>query len=414
MNSEQIDYFKNNISYYIDSSRSYFDSSSFTLVNDSVLDAFSSYYKAGGSRILTGLYQGTSMASTTVESCRKSLKDFFSVSSGELAFPLSRATGILQALYSLTFERSITIFPYTGLDHELWLPIFEFSKQYSLTLKPLLVKNTEPELESSIVSELKTSLTEVNVVILPLTSLGNGLTLSESLLQAIRSYSNTFIILDCTYAVGLSDINFSDLPIDIAICDSNIGLGGPIGSAIMYISSSFNDEMSPGPILGNGTIKKVEISTYSLEDMPQRMEHNINPSLFAGLTKSIEIINQISLQAIEEKISALKKYFFDQLQKQSEIQLLGSQNPDNYYNIIGFIIPGVNMHEIAMYLDEVHAIDIRSGSFCAHQLIDQLYEHLNLENSHLGILQVSFNYYNSFQEIDKLFSGISEFLNIFK
>ena len=95
--------------------------------------------------------------------------------------------------------------------------------------------------------------------------------------------------------------------------------------------------------------------------------------MLAGLTKSIEILNEITFSAIISKISTLKKHFFKLLDNNKDFTLVGSTLQNDYNNIIGFVIPPTNMHEIAMYLDEVHEIDIRSGSFCAHQLIHQLY-----------------------------------------
>ena len=414
MNSELIDLFKNQISYFSHSSRSYFDSSSFTLITDPVLDAVTAYYKAGGSRPSTGLYPGTSLASVTIENCRSSLTNFFNISSGEILFPTSRGAGVLQVLYSLSLQHSLTLLPYTGLDHDIWLPVFEFSHQKSVSIVPLEVKNTISNLEDHICKHLEQHTSTTNIIILPLTSLGNGLNLSISFLRKIKSFSNTFIILDCTFAVGVSDIKFSDLPIDAAVFDSNIGLGGPIGSGIMYVAESFLDKMHPYVILGNGTITKVKDSSYTLEDIPQRLESDSNPAVLAGLTKSIEILEQISLSTITSKVSSLKEFFLEQILKNRDLKLLGSSVSENYHNILGFVIPSVNMHEVAMFLDEVHNIDIRSGSFCAHQLVDQLYSNLYLENSYFGILQVSFHYYTTTNDIEKLFVAIHEFLNIFK
>ena len=389
MNVEAIDSLKKQISYFSNSPRSYFDSSSFTLVSNLVLDAVHSYYKNGGSRPSTGLYPGTSLSSVTIETCRASLKDFFSISSGNILFPLSRGIGITQLLYSFFLEGSFSILPYTGLDHDIWLPIFEFSNQKSLDLIPIPVKSTLEGLEEFLISHLENHSSKNRVIILPFTSLGNGLTLSSTFLSKIKSISNTFIILDCTFAVGVTPIHFSDLQIDAAVFDSNVGLGGPMGSGVMYVNDSLLNKLYPYIFLGNGTVNKVSSSSYSLDDAPQRVESSINPSIMAGLSKAIELLNQLSVDYIQTYISSLKVYFFQELQelqKNNGIKLVGSLDPKNYTNIIGFIIPNINMHEVAMYLDEVHNIDIRSGSFCAHQLIDQLYGNLNLENSNLGIL----------------------------
>ena len=414
MNFELIDYFKRNISYFSNSSRSYFDSSSFTLVNDLVLDAFSDYYKAGGGRPTTGLYPGTSLASVTIENCRSALKNFFSVKDGEIVFPLNRSVGLLQILYSLSHDQSATFFVYTGLDHDTWLPVFQFAKQNSYPLVPLPVATSLGELDSIIQSSFKDNPVGSNILILPFTSLGNGLTVTPSFLRNLRSIPNTFIILDCSFAVGLSNIQFSELPIDAAVFDSNIGLGGPIGSGILYIAETIIQQIKPYVILGNGTITKVQTSNYSLDEIPQRLETAINPSVLAGLTKSLEILQEISLPTIEAKVNTLTKHFFKLLEKNKDFFLVGPSEQQSYNNIIGFVVPPTNMHEIAMFLDEVHEIDIRSGSFCAHQLIDQLYSKFNLENSNLGILQLSFHYYNDLEDLERLFTGIREFLNIFK
>lgn len=414
MNLEHLDFFRNQISFYRDSSRVYFDSTSFTLVNDRVLDSVDNFYKSGGTRPTTGLYPGTALATTTIESCRELLKELFSVQKGEIVFPLSRGIGLNQILYSLSLIQPTAIFAYTGLDHDCWLPVFEFAKQKNISFYPVSVQNTEIELLSNLNLLFEKPAEQQFVLILPLHSLGNGLFLSKDFFQKITSNHNVITIVDCSFAAGVSEINLSDLTIDFAVFDSNIGLGGPIGSSIMYINDSHVELMRPFTFLGNGSISKVTESSYGFEDMPQRLESGINPSVMAGLQVALTILKEISLATISEHINTLKNLFLEQSKTINGLILTGSYSQDQFTNIIGLLIPEVNMHEIAMYLDEVCQIDVRTGSFCAHQLIDQLYANLNLDHSNLGILQVSFHYYNTEAEIEKLFDGIREFLNIFK
>ena len=414
MNSDQFINYRNKISYYSNSSRVYFDSTSFTLVTDLVLDAVKSYYTIGGSRPYTGLYPGTSLASVTIDQCRRSLKEFFSVSDGEIIFSLTRGIALLQVLYTLSLSHEIDLYPYTGLDHEIWLPTFEFANQKGLNIFPLAVQNTLDKLEQEITSKLVNKKKILPVLIIPWISIGNGLTLNQDFLAKIKRQTNCFIILDVSFAVGVSNVKLSDLSADSAIFDSNIGLGGPIGTGILYIRDKFISDMRPYLFLGNGSISKVSSQSYTLEDMPQRLESSINPSIFAGLSKAIEILKELSIESIANQITSLKEYFFELLQHYPDIRLLGSTDKEGYHNILGFVIPDLNMHELAMFLDEIHSIDIRSGSFCAHQLIEQLYSQLNLNNSNLGILQISLHYYTTKEDIKRLFQGINEFLTLLK
>lgn len=412
MNVDLFETYRKKISYFSNSSRVYFDSSSFTLLNDRVLNAVNNFYKSGGTRPLTGLYPGTSQASVTIEQCRQSLLSLLSITDGELFFPLSRGIGVLQILYSLFSSNKIKIFSYTGLDHDIWLPSFEFSSQNSLSFVALNVQNSLEELEKEIFSKISPKNDLLSVLIIPYTSLGNGLTLNNSFLKRLKTHSRVFVLLDMTYAIGVREINFSELEIDAAVFDTNIGIGGPIGSGILYCKQYLLEKIKPYVFFGNGSVSKVNFNSYTLDDPPQRLESSINPSLFAGLKKSIDIFNELSVSSINIWIEEVKDYFFEHLKSNPEIKLLGSSQKEDYHNIIGFVIPGLNMHELAMFLDEVHNIDIRSGAFCAHQLIDQLYEKHQMKNSHFGILQISFHYYTTKEDIVKLFLGIKEFLNI--
>ena len=412
MNLEHFESYRKKFTYFLNSSRIYFDSSSFTLLNDLVLDAVNNFYKSGGTRALTGLYPGTSLASVTIEQCRQSLRDFLSIVDGELMFPLTRGIGVLQILYSLSLKNKIRIFPYSGLDHDIWLPIFEFASQQSLLLIPLTVQNSLEDLNQEIAMNITESKNILCVIVLPFTSLGNGLRLNSSFLKKLKTKSNVFILLDMTYAVGVTDINFSELEIDAAVFDSNIGLGGPIGSGILYCKKDLYEYINPYMFFGNGSVSKVTSTSFTLDDVPQRLESSINPSVFAGLTKSIEILKELKIVQINAWIKDLVTHFFEVLEKFPDVKLLGLFQKESYHNIIGFIIPGFNMHELAMFLDEINNIDIRSGAFCSHQLIEQLYSKGNLINSHYGILQISLHYYTSKEDINKLFMGIQEFLNI--
>ena len=149
-------------------------------------------------------------------------------------------------------------------------------------------------------------------------------------------------------------------------------------------------------MFGGGMIKSVAFYNTTFEDIPERFEagtQNIAEAI--ALVEAIRYLEKIGLQNINEWESQLLVYTLEQL---SEIPRIEIYNPLLYSGpssaIISFNLEGVHPHDVSELLN-MKRIAIRAGHNCTMPLINQL-------NSGRGVCRVSFSFYNTFEDVDKL------------
>ena len=86
------------------------------------------------------------------------------------------------------------------------------------------------------------------------------------------------------------------------------------------------------------------------------------------------------------------------------IKIIGPANPSLRSGIINFYIPGKNMHQISLMLDEMAGIMIRSGQHCVHSW----FHDKKIENS----ARVSVYFYNTREEAEKFISALAKIMKI--
>ena len=97
----------------------------------------------------------------------------------------------------------------------------------------------------------------------------------------------------------------------------------------------------------------------------------------------------------------LKKYFID---KVSDLNNLIIYNKNTESGIITFNIDGVFAQDASIYLNHYN-ISVRAGNHCTKMLKDEL----NIKNT----VRISFYFYNTYEEIDKLVEVLKNSKNIF-
>jgi cysteine desulfurase / selenocysteine lyase len=128
---------------------------------------------------------------------------------------------------------------------------------------------------------------------------------------------------------------------------------------------------------------------------PARFEPGTpNVAAAAGLTRAIEFVRGLGLDAIERHERELTAYARTALEAQPGVRLLG---PRDSLGVVSFVLDGVHPHDAATILDR-HGIAVRAGHHCAQPLMDRL--GLN------GTVRASFAVYNTRADVDALIGAL--------
>ena len=211
---------------------------------------------------------------------------------------------------------------------------------------------------------------------------------------AIVHKHDALLLTDVTRSVGLSKNSPISLGSDVLVFSGNIGLMGPPGLAIQWISPELGKEHIPG-ILGGTSVSIIQGTTFETAFQPHKFEAGyINIPAIAGLGSSLEYLSNLNEKDLFSHITQLSRYMKKRLLEIPTLTLYG--NPDDTNTIFGFNLgdsSDIGCHDIALFLDESN-IAVRSGYVCAHPIIQSITDD--------GLVQVSMHVYNTIDDIDRI------------
>ena len=149
-----------------------------------------------------------------------------------------------------------------------------------------------------------------------------------------------------------------------------------------------------------GEVKKEGIT---FGDLPNKYEAGtMATAQVIAFGESINFINKLGIEKIEEYERELTKYGEEILRKNNSVKLIGS--PKNKGSVLSFTLDGVHPHDIATILDE-DGVAIRAGHHCCQIL----HEKLGLA----ATARASLGVYNTKDDLDQLNSSINKCIKIF-
>lgn len=188
----------------------------------------------------------------------------------------------------------------------------------------------------------------------------------------------------------------------------------PFGIGILIGPKSTFEAGAPD-YKGGGTVKLVTHEFISWNDPPSKEEAG-TPNFMgvAALVASINTLNYIGMNNIDNYERKLAEYALSKLRQLKDIEIYGIlPNYKNRVAILPFNISGMHHAQVAKILSMEAGIAVRTGCFCAQPYVQKL---LNVSVDEVkelmrspdrekpGMVRLSFGLYNSFYEIDELIS----------
>lgn len=192
----------------------------------------------------------------------------------------------------------------------------------------------------------------------------------------------------------------------------------PFGIGVLIAPKELLEKGEPSEV-GGGTVKIVTHDEVHWADLPEKEEAG-SPNVVGAiaLAKAIQILNDFTMEALDEHEKSLTKYLLERLNDRKEISILGPHNPNDLENrlgVVAFNIGTLPNQLIAAIFSAEAGIGVRSGCFCAHPYLKKLMKVDKKESDELiqriisgdkselpGAVRVSFGAYNTFEEIDRL------------
>ena len=215
---------------------------------------------------------------------------------------------------------------------------------------------------------------------------------------AICKKNSIIFGVDSAQTAGIIPINVEEMNIDFLAFSGHKGLMGPQGIGGFVISECLSKILPPLVLGGTGSVS----DSYKAPDfLPDKYESGtLNLPGIAGLSCSIDFINNIGIEKIYEKEKALLEYLLEGLKNMDFLRVVGKENSLNRLAVVSLDFLEMDNSEAAFFLDKDWGIMTRTGLHCAPDA------HKTLGTFPEGTVRVSLGYFNTFEEIDVFFEAV--------
>jgi cysteine desulfurase / selenocysteine lyase len=179
---------------------------------------------------------------------------------------------------------------------------------------------------------------------------------------------------------------------------------GPSGVGVLLARPSWLAGLRP-LVVGGETVEWTTLDDHRLRPPPHRFEAGLqNYAGVLGARAALEFLERIGLEQVEAQQLALNRAVGRGLRDEPRVRVLGPAEAAERPSIFAFTLDGVDPHDAAVYLDEGHAVLVRSGMHCVHSF----YAARGLT----GNVRASFYLYNDRHDAQRLVDGVRELLRL--
>ncbi|MEM4729291.1 MAG: aminotransferase class V-fold PLP-dependent enzyme [Thermoplasmata archaeon] len=205
----------------------------------------------------------------------------------------------------------------------------------------------------------------VKLVAMVHTSNLDGYTIPAEEVIKIAHDHGAVVLLDGAQSAPHREVDVRKLNVDFYAFSVHKMLG-PTGTGVLYGKYELLDALRPF-IVGGDTVERTTYEDYKMLKPPAKFEAGLQDYAgVIGAAAAAEYLMNIGRSNVHEHEVRLNTMLTRGLKEIPGARILGPADPALRGGITSFNIEGMEPHDIAMILDEVANIMIRSGQHCVH------------------------------------------------
>jgi cysteine desulfurase/selenocysteine lyase len=380
----------------------YLDNGATTQKPKAVIDAISEFYRNHNSSIHRGLHFLSEKSTEAYEQARKTVQKFIHAKSTEEIIFTSGATGSINALAFSFGEKYIKAndeILISGMEHHANIVPWQMlcgRKNAKLKVFPF-EQNGELDLEkyAGMFSD-KTKL-------VAFTHVSNTLGTVNPVKKMISlAHSHSIpVLVDGAQAIQHGHVDVQDMDCDFYVFSGH-KVYGPTGIGVLYGKEKWLEELPPyqggGDMVDHVTFEKTTYNT-----LPFKFEAGTTHYVGAvGLKTALDYIASIGIDKIAAREKGLLDYATDRLNSIDGLRIFGTAK--NKISILSFLLHNIHPYDTGMVLDKM-GIAVRTGTHCNQPVMDYF--------GISGTIRVSMVFYNTREEIDRLYEGLLKVIKMF-
>ncbi|WP_342631132.1 cysteine desulfurase [Marinobacter alkaliphilus] len=379
----------------------YLDNGASAQKPQAVLDAMDRYYREMHSNVHRGAHTLGDRATTAFEGAREIVRHFLNApSTKEIIWTRGTTEAINLVANGLAprLKAGDEILVSYMEHHANIVPWQMIAERTGAKVVPVQV-TPEGELDLDSFNSLLNERTRV----LALTHVSNVLGTVNPVAPLIEQAKKQGVItlIDGAQAVPHFKPDVQALGCDFYVFSSH-KLFGPTGIGVLYGRAELLEEMPP--YQGGGEmIERVSFERTTWNVLPYKFEAG-TPAIAeaVGLAAAIDYLDRLDRQAMEAAENALLIRANELVETVPGMEIIGTARQK--VPVMSFKIAGLHPSDIGTLLDQ-QGIAIRTGHHCAMPLMDFY--------GVPGTARASFAFYNTLEEVEKLFTGLQKIQRLF-
>lgn len=382
-----------------------------------VIDAISNYYKHHNANVHRGVHVLSDESTQLWEDSRKTIAKFFGADDEELVIVRNTTEAINGIVYGWALDhlQAGDVVLSTEMEHHSNLvPWQEVCKKTGAKLELIAVDDQGRLDLEQLETTAKTLKNRLKMVALAHVSNTLGtLNPVNKVTEIVKIYSSdTRFLVDGAQSISHLKLNFHTLNVDFFIFSGH-KMFGPmgIGGALIKKELLQRNEVKPW-LFGGGMIESVYpgYSTFHEESTQRFTAGTPDVASLVGLAEACRYLEKIGMNNVEAHDRMLVSYALERLEELPQIKIIGPTIvPPSYIQLdrigsVAFIYDGVHPHDVAQVLDS-EGIAVRSGHHCTMPL--------HTKFNWAGTTRISFQVYNSKEDIDVLVKALQKVKKIF-
>lgn len=227
----------------------------------------------------------------------------------------------------------------------------------------------------------------------------DGVTLPVEQIIKLAHKRGALVMLDAAQAAPQRKINVRSLDVDFLALSGHKILG-PSGTGVLYGKYKLLDAMSPF-MVGGDTVATSTYETCEFLPVPEKYEAGLQDYAgIIGLGEAARYLQSVGFDAIQKQELLLNKIMTEGAKDIQGLHLSGPADPALRGGIFTFFVDGIDSHRIALMLDQMANICVRSGQHCVHSWFNA--------KGIKGSVRASAYFYNTQEEVEQFVENLKK------
>jgi len=340
----------------------YLDSACMSLRPGQVIAAMNEYYEKYPGCAGRSMHKFGNMVTEKYREARRVIAKSLNAKENELIFTRNTTEGINLVAHSIGLKSGDTVVASDKEHNSNLIPWQLLSK--SKDIKHIIVKsNDDNTFNLERFEEAMGNNKNIRLVTMVHTSNLDGYTMPAREVIKISHNHGALVLLDAAQSMPHREIDVKKLGCDF-LAFSGHKMLGPSGIGCLYGTYELLEKLNPF-IVGGETVERTTYDTQIFLKPPEKFEAGLqNYAGALGLAEAVKYLDKIGKDNVEKHENELNKIITDSLEAVGA-SIIGP-SAGQRGGIISFNLKGIKYHDVAIMLDEMANIMIRSGQFCVH------------------------------------------------